>query len=285
VIEAQPSKTAWRVALRRAAHQVLDVPPVLDDPVAIPILGPETAARVRAGAAAIERGPLDRYLRAFLVVRSRFAEDHLDRARSAGVHQYVILGAGLDTFAYRQPRRESPLRVWEVDYPSTQAWKRERLDAAGIAVPANVEYVAIDFERASLADALVGAGFDAAAGAVFAWLGVTPYLTIDAIDGTLAAIGRLIGRSGGVAFDYGLSPSLLTATQRAVFDHLASRVEAAGEPWRTTFEPDALARRLRGLGFTTIEDASPDALNAQYLGGRTDGLRVGGMGRLVWAGA
>src|SRR3954468_8475598 len=136
MIEAQPSKTAWRVALRRAAHQLLDRPPVLDDPIAIPILGGETAAALRANPSHFDRHPLSAYLRAFMAARSRFAEEHLDRARSAGVGQYVILGAGLDTFAYRQPRRDAPLRIWEVDHPATQAWKRERLDEAVAAAPA-----------------------------------------------------------------------------------------------------------------------------------------------------
>ena len=169
-----PGRTAFRVALRRAAHQLLDRPLVLDDPVAIPILGAETAARLRTDPSAFERGPADAYLRAFVVVRARCAEQQLEAARAAGVRQYVILGAGLDTFAYRQPAGP-PLRIWEVDHPDTQVWKRQLLAAAGIAVPANLAWAAVDFERDSLADRLAGSGFDRSAGAVFAWLGVTMY--------------------------------------------------------------------------------------------------------------
>src|SRR2546423_357262 len=112
------SRTAYRVALRRAAHQLLDRPPVLDDPIAIPILGAETAAALRGDPAQFERSPFDVYLRAFMAARSRFAEDHLDAARRQGAGQYVLLGAGLDTFAYRQRRADPPLRIWEIDHPA-----------------------------------------------------------------------------------------------------------------------------------------------------------------------
>jgi methyltransferase (TIGR00027 family) len=283
VIEARPSRTALRVAQRRAAHQLLDQPLVLEDPVAIPILGSEAAARLRADPGELDKTPFDKHLRAFLVVRSRFAEDYLDAARNAGVNQYVVLGAGLDTYAYRQRRADPQLRVWEIDHPATQAWKRELLAAAGILVPSNLVYVAVDFERESLADALPRAGFDARSGAVFAWLGVTPYLTRDAIDATLRCIASVAGNAGGVAFDYALSRSSLTVVQQAVFDAFSARVAAAGEPLRTTFEPDGLAADLRALGFARVEDASPAALNARYLLNRTDGLRVGGMAHMMWA--
>lgn len=278
-----PGRTAFRVALRRAAHQLLDRPLVLDDPVAIPILGAETAARLRTDPSAFERGPADAYLRAFVVVRARCAEQQLEAARAAGVRQYVILGAGLDTFAYRQPAGP-PLRIWEVDHPDTQVWKRQLLAAAGIAVPANLAWAAVDFERDSLADRLAGSGFDRSAGAVFAWLGVTMYLTVEAIDATLGYLAQAAGPHGGVTFDYAVDRALLSPLQQAVFDRMAARVEAAGEPWRTTFDPGRLAARVRDLGFTGSEDAGAEALNTRYFAGRSDGLRVGGLARIMWAG-
>ncbi len=284
MIDARPSRTAYRVAQRRAAHQLLDHPPVLDDPIAVPILGSEAAARIQANPAELDQTRFDRHLRTFLAVRSRFAEDHLDAARDAGVGQYVVLGAGLDTFAYRQRRTDPPLKIWEVDHPATQAWKRELLATAGIAVPPNVRYVPVDFERDRLEDALAREGFDVRAGAVFAWLGVTPYLTRAAIDATLRYIAGAAGRMGGVAFDYALSRSALTPIQQAVFDAFAARVAAAGEPFQSTFEPDALAHDLRSFGFARVEDASPEQLNARYLADRADGLRLGGMGHMMWAG-
>jgi methyltransferase (TIGR00027 family) len=147
MISAQPSRTAMRVAMRRAAHQLLDDPLVFDDPLAIPILGREMAAAVRADPGQFEKGRLSSYMRAFFAARSRFAEDQLAAARAAGVQQYVILGAGLDTFAYRDPSPALPLRVWEVDHPATQAWKRERLAESAIPVPGNLTFAPADFER------------------------------------------------------------------------------------------------------------------------------------------
>jgi len=283
MIEARPSRTAFRVALRRAEHQLIDRPPIFVDPVAIPILGAEIAATLGADPSHFERGPLDRYLRAFMAARSRFSEDKLDAARTAGVRQYVVLGAGLDTFAYRQTRPDAPLRIWEIDHPATQAWKRQLLDAAHIAPPANLTYLPVDFERDSLAGALADAGFDASAGAVFSWLGVTPYLTKAAIRATLGFVAQVTPPPGGVSFDYSLSPSRMTDAGRAAFEALAERVARAGEPFISTFEPEELAADLRSLGFRRLEDVPGDDLNARYFAGRTDGLRVGNVGRMMWA--
>jgi methyltransferase (TIGR00027 family) len=285
MIPLQPSRTAWRVAVRRAVHQLLDQPPVLNDPLAVSILGAETAASLRAAPAQFETGRLSPYMRAFFAVRSRFAEDQLAAARARGVRQYVVLGAGLDTFAYRDPSPGMPLRVWEVDFPATQAWKRERLAEASIAEPPTVTYVPIDFERQALPDVLGATGFDPTIGAVFSWLGVVPYLTRDAIMATLRYVASVTAAGGGVAFDFGIPPERLSLTQRRVFDALAARVSAAGEPWRTFFEPDDLARELHELGFSVAHSLSGEAINARYFADRSDGLAVGGMGHLMWAGA
>src|SRR5262249_47995659 len=149
-----------------------------------------------------------------------------------------------------------------------------------IPVPPNVRYAPVDFEHDALPSALERAGFDRRAGAAFSWLGVTMYLTEPAIDATLAFIASACG-GGGVAFDYALDPALLTPAQRGVFDALATRVAAVGEPWRTTFSPDGLAARLGRLGFAHVEDAGADELNPRYFSGRDDGLRVGAAARIV----
>jgi methyltransferase (TIGR00027 family) len=285
VIPAQPSRTALRVAMRRAAHQLLDVPPVFSDPLALPILGAETAAAMRADPAQFESGRLSSYMRAFFAARSRFAEDRLAAARAAGVRQYVILGAGLDTFAYRDPAQGLPLKVWEVDRPATQAWKRERLAEAAIPIPPNLTFAGIDFEHDTLPEVLASAGFDLDAGAVFSWLGVVPYLSLPAIMSTLAYVRSATSAAGGITFDYGIPPGQLTLTQRMVFEALSARVRAAGEPWQTFFNPADLTRELRGLGFAAADDVAPAAINARYFSGRSDRLAVGGMGHLMWAGA
>lgn len=282
---AQPSRTAYRVALLRAAHQLLDGPPVLLDPLAIPILRPEDADALRSDPARFDRGAWVRHLRAFMAVRARFAEDQLAHARAAGIRQYVILGAGLDTSAYRDPTPDLPLLTWEVDHPSTQAWKRRRLAEAGVAVPDRHSFVAVDFERQELAAALAGAGFDPGAGAVFSWLGVTYYLTRTAIHSTLGYVAKVTRAGGGVTFDYGLAPSTLSISRRLAYALIAARVRALGEPWRSSFVPDALVAELRRLGFAVAQDVGPEVLNEHYLASRADGLTVGDMAHLMWAGA
>jgi methyltransferase (TIGR00027 family) len=280
--DARPSTTAQRVAMRRAAHQILDSPRVLDDPIALPILGPEVAAQLES-----ERGKLDipvaRYFRAFMVVRSRYAEDELARAIDRGASQYVILGAGLDTFAYRNPYAESALRLFEVDHPATQAWKLQRLAAGGILIPPSVTFAPVDFERQSLSDGLAQANFRRDAVTFFSWLGVTPYLTREAMTSTLAFIASM-PKGSGVVFDYAVPRSSLSFLGRLAFDRLASRVAAAGEPFQLFFEPGALAEQLRSMGFQWIEDLGTDQIDARYFKNRADKLRVRGqLGRLMSA--
>ncbi len=184
--EARPSKTALRVALRRAAHQLYDARPlVLDDPIAVAILGDTYAEELRRTPTRPDR-PFSVSLRAFLVARSRYAEDTLARAVAHGVTQYVLLGAGLDTFAHRNPHPQ--LHVFEVDHPATQEWKRELLVAGALPAPADLTYAPVDFERQSLREQLHAAGFDPAVPTFFAWLGVVPYLTLEAFRSTIAFI-------------------------------------------------------------------------------------------------
>jgi methyltransferase (TIGR00027 family) len=217
-----------------------------------------------------------------MAARSRYAEDLLAGAAQAGVEQYAILGAGLDTFALRNPF--PALRVFEVDFPATQEWKRSMLVDAGFAAPANLTFVPLDFEHKTLADGLAESGFDANSPAFFGWLGVVPYLTLDAFRSTLAAIARLPAGTG-VAFDYALSPELFSPDRRKVFDALAERVAAAGEPFKLFFTPEQLENELRSAGFARIEQADSDQLNERYFRGRADGLALPspGLGRMAAA--
>jgi methyltransferase (TIGR00027 family) len=280
--EARPSHTALRVAMRRAAHQLADHPKVLDDPIALKILGPRAIQRLEGGEG-MGRDRLARALRAFMAARSRYAEDELARAIGRGTAQYVVLGAGLDTFAYRNPHAETALRVFEVDYPATQEWKRRQLAAAEIAIPASVTFAPIDFERRTLADGLRDAGFDRGKAAFFSWLGVSMYLTEEAIDATLRFVASL-PRGGGIVFDYMVPRESLGLIERMALDALSRRVESAGEPFRTSFEPKALAEQLRQTGFRSVEDLGTDEINARYFKDRGDGLRVmGNVGRLISA--
>lgn len=187
--EGQPSRSALMVARLRAAHQLLDTPAIFDDPLALPVLGPEDCVQVQSNARSYDAG-FSRILRAAMAVRSRFAEDELARAAAAGVRQYVVLGAGLDTFACRH-QHDAALQVFEVDHPATQAWKRGLLAASSITVPDSLRFVPVDFERDALADALRAAGCRLDQPVFFSWLGVTLYLTGPAIFDTLRLVASL----------------------------------------------------------------------------------------------
>ena len=277
--EGKFSRTARRVAIRRAAHQFLDQPRVLDDPLALRIIGSEAENRLRSNPK--EDHAFSRAFRAFMAARSRYAEDELARAVANGVTQYVVLGAGLDTFAYRSPHPE--LRVFEVDHPATQAWKREQLQAASIAIPPSLTFVPIDFEQQTLADGLGQSGFNASAGAFFSWLGVTPYLTREACMTTLSFIAKMPA-GGGVVFDFAVDPALLNAGQRQALHALSARVARYGEPFQLFFDPDKLQHELKEMGFRRTEFLQGKDLNARYFKDRKDGLQVrGSIGHLMGA--
>ena len=267
--EERGSRTAERVAARRAAHQLLDKPVVFDDPLALRIAAPDE-----------DRSPLAPYLRAAFAARSRFAEDELRDAVMRGVGQYIVLGAGFDTFAYRNPFPS--LRVFEVDHPATQTRKRQRLAEAHIAVPPSAVFVPIDFATTPLAEALAGAGFRADAPAFVSWLGVVPYLELAAIRDVLAFVASLPAGTT-IVFDYGIPPASLSARGRAVFEWMAQRVAAAGEPWKTFFAPPDLIALLHEIGFGEVAGFGPAELNARYFDGRSDGLRLGEMMRMMRA--
>jgi methyltransferase (TIGR00027 family) len=276
--EAIPSRTALRVALRRAAHQLYDSPVVFHDPMAVAILGAAYAEELRRTPLREDR-PFSIALRAFLVARSRYAEDNLRKAVERGVEQYVLLGAGLDTFAYRNSYAR--LRVFEVDHPATQQWKRELLQRNRIAIPESVTYTPVDFERQSLSAQLVDTGFDHRAPTFFAWLGVIPYLTLEAFRGTLSFIS-VQPPGSGVTLDYGQPRAVLPLLEQLAHDSLASRVEKAGEPFRLFFTPANIAAEFSR--FHSLEDLGAPEINARYFSGRTDQLAVRGTaGRLFSA--
>lgn len=231
---------------------------MFSDPLAVRILG-EDADTIAADA---EKYVPGRRMRIFIAVRTRFAEDALRVAVEAGVRQLVVLGAGLDTYAYRGTERDR-LRIFEVDHPDTQAWKRERLTEAGIPLPGNLTFAPVDFERHTLAEGLAAGGFDPAQPAFFTWLGVVPYLSREAIDATLGYIANLTA-GAHVVFDYGNPPDSVSAEARAVHDVLAARVAELGESFQTFFETDDLRQRLLKLGFTNIDDLGPREFATRY---------------------
>jgi len=278
----RPSLTAQRVALSRAAHQLYDTPRILDDPIARRIIGAHGEAELRT-----QRHRFDtriaRRLRAFLVARSRVAEEALAAAIARGVRQYVVLGAGLDTFAFRNPYPAALLRVFEVDHPATQAWKRARLSAAGIPLPDALTFVPIDFETQSLAAALQAAGLRSERPAFFSWLGVTMYLTLDAVLATLRYVASSLPEDSAIVFDYVVPLSSVALVPRLAARALLLRLAASGEPWKTFLDPAVLGAQLRALGFTHTEDSGPDELHARFFRDREDELQLARLGRVMCA--
>jgi methyltransferase (TIGR00027 family) len=275
-----PKPSAMLVAMQRAAHQLIEHPLVLDDPLALTIIGRAQADALRADLANY-RSPMAQGLRSSVVVRSRLAEDEWVQANERGVRQYVVLGAGLDTSAYRHAGR--PGRTFEVDLPATQAWKRARLAETGIAIPDSVHYVPVDFETVSLAEGLASAGFDSGQPAYFSWLGVTMYLEEAAVTETLRFIGSC-AKGSAVLFEYVVPLAGLSPMMRIAMEQMAAQLAARGEPWKSYFEPDALAAKVAQLGFTASRTWTPQELNECYLANRPDGLHIGaGPGRLMLA--
>ena len=249
------SRTALATAYMRAAHQLLDPPPrVLEDPTAVAVLGPGAEQTIRQAAARMQT-PESRALRAHMVLRSRFAEDRLAAAVDRGVTQYVILGAGFDTFALRQPEWARQLRILEVDHAGTQQLKRSHLAAAGLIVPANVEFATIDFERESLRDGLVRHAIAPTKPTFFSWLGVTMYLREEAIDAVLRSVAE---------FPAGSEIVLTFASASNTPVGVAERAGQAGEPWLSFFEPEQMADKLRGAGFTNVELLTPLVAKSRY---------------------
>jgi methyltransferase (TIGR00027 family) len=255
------SRTAVAAATHRAAHQILEHGQIFSDPLAVAILGIDRDDIVRQA----RENPSSRRMRLFISIRTRFAEDALAAAHAQGVRQLLVLGAGLDTYAYRSSLPNG-LRIFEVDHPTTQAWKRERLAAADIRLPSVLTYVPVDFECENAGDNLVAAGFDPHARSFVTWLGVVPYLTEQAIWSTLGYIASLPG-GAEVVFDYSNPPDSLSPAQRAEHDPRAARVAQLGEAWLSYFDTAALHEKLRALGFVRLEDLGPGELARQYLPG------------------
>ena len=257
----QPSRTALGAAAHRAAHQLLEGGHILSDPLAVPILGVPLESLNDES----RHETFSRALRLFIALRSRLAEEAVAAHMTRGLRQLVILGAGLDTYAYRSPFCNA-LRFFEVDHPATQEWKRARLKAAGISIPESLRFAPVDFERETLANGLAAVGFDPDLPTFFTWLGVVPYLSEAAVFGTLAYIA---GLSGGaqVIFDYA-NPRTEGESARAGHEALAARVASVGEAFESFFATDDLTTRLLALGFTDIEDWGPAQIAARFFPGR-----------------
>ncbi|HZR36177.1 MAG TPA: class I SAM-dependent methyltransferase [Nevskia sp.] len=256
------SRTALAVAWLRAAHQVLEAAPrILEDPVAVPLLGGDTAQRIRAGAPRFQTAAA-RGLRSHVVLRSRHAEEQLRRAVARGAVQYVLLGAGYDTFALRQPDWARPLRIFEVDHPGSQAEKRRCMAQAGLEAPANLRFAPVDFERESLLDGLRRHRIDPSVPTFFAWLGVTMYLSKGAVAATLCDTAAFAPGSG-IVLTFA-APRGSDADAEAVQSGLAQRAAAAGEPWLSHYDPGEIEAALCQAGYGEVDFLTPQQARARY---------------------
>lgn len=267
------SRTAVSVAILRALHQLCDASPkILDDPVVPLLLDADVLQNARNSPEWLD-APRAKALRSHIVLRSRYAEDCLREAVARGVRQYVILGSGFDTFAYRQPAWARGLRIFEVDHPASQRAKLERLRSCGILRPANLEFVAADFETPSWRDTLASSSLEFTAPAFFSCLGVLVYLTADAIQSAFRLVASFPA----------LSEIVFTFSQGGV-ESLAHDAAASGEPWRTYFDPDSLAAALTRDGFSEVAFLSPGGAIDLYYRDRMDALPPPGritMGRAL----
>src|ERR1700689_772503 len=270
----EPSRTALMIARQRAAHQMLDHGSILDDPFAMKILREDENDVLQFA----NKHPLASIGRLITTARSRIAEDALSGAVERGVRQIVILGAGLDTFAIRNPHAALEIRIYEVDHPATQAWKLERLAEAQIALPPWLFLVPVDFERDDVGEKLVAAGFQENSPAFFTWLGVVPYLTQDAIGRTLDYMSSI--QNSEVVFDYMEPPEAFSGELRQLETESTEQLKKIDERPVSRFEPAGMAAILRSHGFCAIEDINFQEIvsrfgrSVQSLAPRHAGLHV-----------
>lgn len=285
----QVSTSARISAFGRAYHATHDEPKIFDDFLAdqlftedervmfsdnlaraLQFFDPEHAAQCKSPEEALAG-----FMRAqsvpITLSRARYVEEVLEEETARGVTQYVILGAGLDTFAFRRPELMKQLDVFEVDQPGTQNFKRERIAQVGWEQPASLHYVAVDFTEDDLASALQRAGYDANKKTLFSWLGVTYYLSREVIDQTIRTLAGLAPRGSMLVFDY-LEANAFVPERTAKRVRLMQEATIrAGEPMKTGFDPAMLAAELGALGFELVENLGPDEIQARYFAGRTDG--------------
>ncbi len=268
------SRTALATANMRAAHQIFDESPrVFEDPLALSIIGPAAAQRIMDTKEHYQTDKR-RGFRAHIIVRSRFAEDRLALAVSRGVSQYVILGAGFDTFVLRQPEWARGIKILEVDQPSTQSIKRSRLAEAGLDMPANAAFADIDFKQESLSDGLFRHGISKDKMTFFSCLGVIMYLHEAEVDSLLGCV---------TSFPTGSEIVLTYASPAFSRSHLAERARSVGEPWLSFFEPESLRKKLHDIGFSETGLFPPEEARERYFRHQPGNLPVPPDTNIVYA--
>jgi methyltransferase (TIGR00027 family) len=291
--DEQISRTAQMTAFSRGYHSSNDSPVIFDDGLALELLGQDVRRSIEQQLLATLRAVNPDAAEAFsddesalgwlmqmgaatsiVLGRAKYAEEQLELAVKDGVGQYVLLGAGLDTFAFRRPELLAKLRLFELDHPGTQVYKRQRLDELGWVLSDNLHMVPVDFTSSSLAEVLREAGFDPQIPAFFSWLGVTYYLTHAEVTDTLKDIARCAAPGSSVVFDY-LDPA--SYDDRLASSRVRRMIEAVrqlGEPMQSGLDPVTLGEEMTQVGLTLVEDLSPLEIHSRYFMGRTDHYRA-----------
>jgi methyltransferase (TIGR00027 family) len=272
MMSGQPSRTLLGTAIRRAQHQVLDTPLIFEDPIILDLL-PELTDPVALAEFRSFGEPVQVLLRSLFAMRSRFAEDRLAEAIRRGVRQYVVVGAGLDTFPWRQPESARDMVIFAADHPASLIWTHRRLRDRGLARPPNLTHVPVDLEDCRLGDSLAACGFDHDTASFCSVLGVVQYLSDSAIDALLRFVASL--KTGSeIAFSFVTPDEELDGEDLEITIRSVARTTALGEPWKTRLQPQELLQRLTGLGFSNVFHLTPELAQARYFAGRTDGLRA-----------
>ena len=271
----RPSESAHIVAVLRAAHLFIDdEPKIFTDQFALIFIGSEYESIFEESKEFFQT-PQAKIVRSLTLCRSRYTEDLLSESIQRGVRQYVILGAGLDSFAFRQTEKTKKVQIFEIDHPASQKWKQKRLEDAKIPIPKNLFFVPIDFEHQSLAEGMSKSGYDGSVPSFFSWLGVTQFISKEAVFATLNWVATSATAGSEIVFQYCLPDSMLNEEEQKQRAFARQKGEDIGEPWKSTFEPDFLISRLKKIGFDHVENI--DKLKAEsylqrYFLDRTDGL-------------
>lgn len=280
--ERGASHTALGTLFMRAVHQLLDAQPlILNDPAALTLLGEDTVKQLKKNRKH-HRTPAASSLRAHIVLRSRFAEDRLAEAVNRGVSQYVILGAGFDTFAFRQPAWANRLKIYEVDQPDSQTQKLSRLKDAGMSIPSNVHFAEIDFERESLHEGLIRHGVSIDEATFFSWLGVTVYLKEEAIDIVLRTIAGFPVKSE-IVFTFTQPPDLMSEKDNKFHSSLSQIVANSGEPFVSFFTPAAIEKKMSDIGFKSRGILSSEEAEKRYFSNRQRDLHISRRSAIAYA--
>ncbi|NWG70989.1 MAG: class I SAM-dependent methyltransferase [Parvularculaceae bacterium] len=279
MIDGEPSRTAMMTALARGLHRLFDDRPwLVDDPFGLLLIGPDWRSAGGAAAAAYDETERAR-LRAFIVARQKFAEDRLIAGRYP---QYVMLGAGLDSFVWRRPDVARHTRIFEIDHPATQNFKRTRADALGLTLPRTHSYTAVDFERETVQQALDRAGFDWSLPAFFTWIGVTMYISRAASRAVFSTVANC-AEGSEIVFTYAPSANELDADDRKLRDIFVGIAAAAGESAISEFSQFELAELVAETGLTLAANPTRQDVAQAYFVDRNDGLAPHGMERVAAA--